>query len=241
MNIGVFDSGLGGLTILKEFIEVNPRYNYLYLGDNARVPYGNHSAEVIYRFTCQALEFLIHKKCSLIIIACNTATSAALKKMQTEFVPQKYPHVKLLGIIRPVVEEAIKKKFSKVGVIGTNATINAHAFYKEFKKNSAKIKIIEKSCPLLVPIIEAEECHWIGTDLILQKYLSVLKRAKIKALILGCTHYNILSKQISNILGPNVKILSEGKIAAIKLKEYLSRHAEIDNQLEKLKHEVLNS
>lgn len=232
MNIGVFDSGLGGLTILKSIIKKLPQYHYIYLGDNARVPYGNRSFETIYEFTCQAIDFLVKKNCSLIIIACNTSTAAALRKIQQEYLPAKYEGVKVLGVIRPTVEEIIDKKYKKIGVIGTKATINSKAFKKEIKKNNPKALVFQKACPLLVPYIEDSNKNKKILKLILKEYLKNLKN-KIEALILGCTHYEIIKNEIKKEVGKKIKVIGEGEIVVDSLRKYLNKHQEIEKILEK--------
>lgn len=232
MNIGVFDSGLGGLTILKKIVKTLPQYNYIYLGDNARVPYGGRSAELIYQFTERAIEFLFKKDCVLIIVACNTASSVALRKIQREYLPKRYPNRRVLGVIRPVVEAVAEKKFSRVGVVGTRATVKSGSFVRELKKLNKQIRVLQKATPLLVPIIEEGELRWKGLELILEKYLSVFKKNTQQALILGCTHYELIEKKIKKQLGKTV-VIGESKAVAEKLVDYLKRHPEIEARLEK--------
>ena len=174
--IGVFDSGFGGLTVLKEFLKVLPDYDYIYLGDNARAPYGNKSDEVIYNYTKQAVDFLFKSGCKLIIIACHTASAKALRKIQQEYSPEFYPDKRVLGVVTPVVEEAIKlSRYHKLGIIGTMATINSGVYKKELEKLRDDLEIFGQACPLLVPLVEE---GWIGkpeTNKILKKYLQPLK------------------------------------------------------------------
>lgn len=249
MNIGVFDSGLGGLTILKKLLKELPQYNYIYLGDNARVPYGNRSPEIIYSFTKQAVDFLMKKNCKLVIIACNTSTSTSLKKIQTEYLPKFYPDRKVLGVIKPVVEEIksqisnnkyqINKKYqilnNKIGVIGTKATVNSEAFVREIKKTLPKAEVFQQACPLLVPYIEDGAKNKKILELILKEYLSDLIKKNIDSLILACTHYELVKKEIQAITGTKIKVISEGSLVAAKLKEYLNNHREIEKKLEKNK------
>ena len=233
MKIGVFDSGLGGLTILKGLINGLPEYDYVYLGDNARVPYGGRSPEIIYEFTKNAVDFLLQKNCQLVILACNTATSTSLKKIQQEYLPKKYPDRRVLGVIKPAVERAAELKSKKIGVIGTYATVNSEAFVHELQKLSPKPEIFQQACPLLVPIIEEAEIEWEGLRLILQKYLKMLSNHGIDSLILGCTHYGLIQKNIQAVVGDRVKIISEGEETAKKLKEYFKKHSEIEKNLSK--------
>lgn len=238
MKIGVFDSGLGGLTIFRAFLEHLPEYNYVYLGDNARVPYGNRSEEIIYRFTKEAIEFLFKKNCQLVIIACNTSTAAALKKIQREYLPKHHGDRKVLGIIKPTIEHIgqshTSSPINRVGVIGTKTTVDSGAFIREIKKTLPKALVFQEACPLLVPFIEEGITkNHLALEFILKEYLAGLIERKIDTLILGCTHYELLKNPIQKIVGKKVKVVTEGKPAAEKLKEYLSHHKELEKKLEK--------
>jgi len=233
MNIGVFDSGLGGLTVLKAFLKELPQYRYIYYGDNARVPYGNRSPEIIYRFTKEAVDFLVKKNCRLIIIACNTSTATSLRKIQQEYIPCCYPNIKVLGVIKPVVEEIKTIKHSRIGVIGTKATVKSKAFVREIKKVLPGSTVFQQACPLLVPYIEDSMRNKKILHLLLEEYLRPLVKKNIDSLILACTHYEIIEKEISDIVGKKIKVISEGKVAAKKLKDYLFRHPEIESKLER--------
>jgi len=232
--IGVFDSGFGGLTVLKEFLRVLPDYNYIYLGDNARAPYGNKSDEAIYDYTKQAVDFLFKQNCELIIIACHTASAKALRRIQQEYLPEKHSKSRVLGVVAPIVEEAVKlSRFHRLGVIGTTATINSGVYKKELEKLRNDLEIFQEACPLLVPLVEE---GWIGKPevrMILKKYLRPLKVKRIDTLILGCTHYPLMIKDIKRIMGANVKIIDPAVVAAEKLVDYLERHEEIEKKLEK--------
>lgn len=232
--IGIFDSGFGGLSIMKGIIKGLPEYDYTYLGDTARVPYGTRSKEIVYEFTKQSVDFLFGKDCELIIFACNTASSDALRLIQQKHVPKYHIGKKVLGVLIPAVEEASgKTKNKKVGIMATQGTVASGAFVREIKKLDKNIKIFQKACPLLVPIVEAGEQNSEITGIILKKYLKTLIDKKIDTLILGCTHYSILEPQIKKITGKKVKIVSESKIVAEKLKDYLGRHPEIEKNLAK--------
>jgi len=233
MKIGIFDSGLGGLIILKEIIQKLPQYDYIYLGDSARVPYGNRSQETIYEFTKQAVDFLFKKDCQLIIIACNTASSEALRKLQQEWLPKNYPDRRVLGVIRPVVEKAAELEKGKIGVIGTKGTVNSQAYIKEIEKLNPNLEVIQQATPLLVPLVEEGMQKSDITKKVLRKYLRPLKLAKIDNLILGCTHYPILFKQIRSIMGRQTTVLNSGEIEANSLADYLKRHPEIETTLDK--------
>ncbi|MFC1711751.1 glutamate racemase [Patescibacteria group bacterium] len=233
-SIGIFDSGFGGLEILKEVRQVLPNYNYIFLGDNARTPYGTRSQETIYKFTKQAIDFLFKKNCYLVILACNTASSKALRKIQRQYLKVNYPKRRVLGVLIPACQQAISKtKNKKVGVIGTEATISSKAFVKEIIKLNPNIKIFQKSCPLLVCIVESGEQDLNVTNLALKNYLNPLKKSRVDTLILGCTHYGVLKSKIRKIMGSKVKVISEGKVVGQKLKAYLNNHPEIKNRLEK--------
>ncbi|MDO8593157.1 MAG: glutamate racemase [bacterium] len=237
--IGVFDSGLGGLTILKEFLRVLPEYDYLYLGDNARAPYGNKSDELIYEYSRQAVGRLFKQGCELVIIACHTASARALRRLQQEYLPANHPEKKVLGVAVPVVEQAKKiSRYGRVGVIGTRATIESKIYEKELAKLGNSLEVYEQACPLLVPLIEEGRAGKPECNLILKKYLRPLKVKKIDTLILACTHYPFLLKDIKRIMGKNVKIINPATVVAEKLKDYLARHPEIGKKLGKNKQRV---
>ena len=231
--IGIFDSGFGGLTIFKELVKKLPQYNYIYLGDSARAPYGNRSQDLIFKFTQQAVDYLFKQDCQLIILACNTASAKALRRIQQEWLPLNYPKRRVLGVIRPTAEEAIKiTKNNKIGVIGTEGTIISEAFIKEIKKLNSNIKVFQQACPLLVPIIEAGEHGWEGVDLILKKYLTPLIKKNIDTLVLGCTHYPIIKEKIKKITG-QIQLISQEEIIGPRLADYLNRHPEIESKIKK--------
>lgn len=233
MKIGVFDSGLGGLTILKQLLNKLPQYNYIYLGDNARVPYGNRSGELIYEFTEQAVDFLLKKNCQLVIIACNTSTTTSLRRIQHEYLPRYYPGRRVLGVVKPVVEEISEGKHMRVGIIGTRATVNSEAFIREIKKVLPDSQVFQQACPLLVPFIEDGAKNKKILDLVLSEYLGDLLKKDIDTLVLACTHYELLKNEIGELVGKKVSVVSEGKIIAKKLKEYLENHEDIEKKLEK--------
>ncbi|RJR50802.1 MAG: glutamate racemase [Desulfobacteraceae bacterium] len=230
--IGVFDSGYGGLTVLKAFVEKLPEYDYLYLGDSARAPYGNKSLKVIYDYTRQAVDFLFSRGAVLIILACNTASAKALRRIQQEWLPLHYPDRRVLGVVIPLAEAAADaSRWGRIGVIGTRATVESRVFEQEVHKLNPGLKVIEKACPLLVPLVEE---GWVGkpeTRSILKKYVLPLKSAAIDTLILGCTHYPFLKKDIARIMGRNCRVLDAPGIVADKLTDYLHRHPEIETRL----------
>lgn len=232
--MGVFDSGFGGIDVLRGIVKELPAYDYLYLGDTARAPYGTRSGEIVYEFTKQAVDFLFANNCELIILACNTASAEALRKIQREYLPKHYPEKKVLGVLIPAAEEAVEKtKNKKIAVIATESTVQSGAFIRELTKLDSNIKVFQNACPLLVPIVEAGEQNSKATKIILENYLNPLKKKGIDTLILGCTHYEILENSIKNIIGSNVTIISEANIVPKKLKNYLARHPEIEKKLAK--------
>ncbi len=230
--IGVFDSGFGGLEILQEIVKKLPEYDYVYLGDTARLPYGSRTQEVVYNFTVEAVDFLLKKSCPLLILACNTASSEALRRIQKEYLAKNFPEKKVLGVIIPAAEEAVEKtKNNRVGVIGTESTVNSRAFERELKKLNFRVKVFQKACPLLVPIVEAGEENSQITEPVLKNYLNPLIKKDIDTLILGCTHYGLLKKKIKKIVGEKINVITEGEIVAEKLNDYLKRHQEIEKNL----------
>lgn len=229
MKIGVFDSGLGGLYTMRYVIRALPSYDYIYLGDTLRVPYGNRSPETIYKFLKESVEYLFAHDCELIIVACNTASAQALRRIQQEYLPKKYPDRKVLGITIPIVEAGIKNK--RVGIIGTKATIRSRAYVREFKKHSPKTKVFMQPTPLLVPLIEAGKYGLIGASV--KRYTAPLIKKNIDALVLGCTHYGIIKKEIRRAVPKNIKLISQDAIIGKSLKNYLTRHPEIDRKLSK--------
>jgi len=233
--IGVFDSGFGGLSILRGFLDLLPQYDYLYLGDNAHAPYGNRSHETVKRFTEAGVNYLFDQGCSLIIIACNTASSNVMRELQEEKLRQpKVTDKKILGVIRPMAEYVVENsKTGQIGVVGTRATVNSKSYEIELKNLRPDVQVHSTACPLLVPLIEE---GWSGkpeTRMILKKYLRKLKTCNIDTLILGCTHYPHLLEDFQRIMGKNVQIPHPGEVVAVSLKSYLQRHPEIETKLNK--------
>jgi glutamate racemase len=226
--IGVFDSGVGGLTVLKSLLKYLPNYDYVYLGDNARAPYGSKTKEEVYEYTRQAVDFLFKQGCDLIIVACNTASALALRKIQQEYLPKKYPNKKVLGVVRPMAEAIAQAPGAKkIGLIGTRATIKSRIYPREIKSLNSSLKIISQSAPLLVPLIESGWLEEEDTIEILKKYLKPLKKEQVDLLVLGCTHYPYLQDKICQIMGKHCKIYNSGDITAKSLKDYLKRHQEL--------------
>jgi glutamate racemase len=233
--IGVFDSGLGGLTILKEIRKKLPQYNYLYLGDTLHVPYGNRSDEAVFDLTKNACDYLFSNGCTLIILACNTASAKALRRLQREYLPEKRKEIgeaiNILGVIHPVAEFVAKKAAGKVGVIGTRGTINSKAYVVELKNQRDEIEIVQQATPLLVPLIEEGQIDSVEIVSVLKEYLEELKRKQIKTLILGCTHYPLIIEKIKDEMN-GCDIPHPGIIVADSLAQYLDRHLEYKNSLE---------
>lgn len=227
-SIGVFDSGLGGLSVLKQFLIDLNKYSYIYLGDTARLPYGSKSADKIYQYTCQALDFLFQKNCNLVILACNTASALALRKIQQEFLPKNWPDKKVLGVVRPLAEKTASLNCKKVGILGTRATINSQVYLREIKKIKPEIEVFGQSAPLLVPLIEEGWLKKSCTKKIVKYYLRSLKMKKIDYLILACTHYPFLLTLIKQKLKKNCLVEDPSLIVSQSLKKYLKNHPEIN-------------
>lgn len=230
MNIGVFDSGLGGLTVLKQLTAGFPEYHYVYLGDTARNPYGIRSKETITQYVREAVDFFFKEKnCELVIVACNTASADALRVVQMEYLPTFQSSTKrVLGVLIPTAEAAVlKTKNKRIGVIATRGTVNSGAYLREIGKLDPEIKVTQKATPLLVPLIEEGWAHKPETNMILKKYLRSFKDAGVDTLILGCTHYPILKKEITRIMGKKVQIVTSAAATHGRFAHYLERHQDI--------------
>lgn len=216
----------------KAIIRLLPKYDILYLGDTKRVPYGNRSQETVYDFTAKAVEFLFAQGCRLVVLACNTASAQALRKIQQELLPKAYPDKRVLGVIIPTLEAVGEDaKTRKVGVLATQSTAASHIYRTELKKINPKLKVLETPAPLLVPIIENGAKKLAKP--FLNEYLKPILKFKADSLVLGCTHYPILKKEIKQLLPKDVKIYSQETILPEKLENYLKRHPEIDSRLSK--------
>lgn len=234
-KIGIFDSGFGGLSILKEVVKKLPQYDFVYLGDSARAPYGGRSQKTIYEFTKKGVDFLFNKGAVLIILACNTASSEALRKIQSDLKKEGKKGKNVLGVVIPAAEEAAEKtKTGFVGVLATQATVRSKAFERELQKINSKITVRQVPAPLLVPLIEAGEEKSQSANLLTEKYVKSVLAPKIDTLILGCTHYGIIENKIKKI-AKGITLISEGKVVADKLKKYLSKHTEYESHLSKKK------
>lgn len=229
MKLGIFDSGMGGLLIARSILEQLPDINLTYLGDTLHLPYGARSKDAIYQYTKNAIEFLFEQDCALIIVACNTASAAALRQIQQEYLPQSYPDRRVLGVVVPTLEAASEKKFKRVGLIATKYIVESGIYSEELKKINPEIEIFSKATPLLVPLIENEGEEWLHS--VLESYLLPLKEQNIDSLILGCTHYAFIKDMAQMILGPEVAVLSQTDIIPQKAVDYLERHPEINTQI----------
>ncbi len=234
--IGIFDSGYGGLTIFDKIREAMPAYDYIYLGDNARTPYGPRSFEVVYRFTRQAVETLFNEGCQLVILACNTASAKALRTIQQNDLPQWDSQRRVLGVIRPTVELMDQISQSKhVGILGTNGTISSGSYAIEIKKMFPHITVIGEACPMWVPLVENNEFNTPGADYFVRKHLEHILALdpEIDTLVLGCTHYPLLIEKIRSFLPPHITVFAQGEYIATSLIDYLQRHPEMDERLTK--------
>ena len=233
--IGVFDSGIGGLTILREFRTVLPEYDYLYLGDNARAPYGTRSFESVYKYTLECVEWLFQQGCKLVILACNTASAKALRNIQQNDL-HRWPGHKVLGVLRPTTESIGNyTKSNHVGILATKGTVLSHSYPTEIKKFFPNITVHQEACPMWVPLVENREHESAGTDYFVRQHIQqILDRdIRIDTLLLGCTHYPLLLPKIQVLVPSGVQIVSQGLIVSHSLKDYLQRHSEIETGLTK--------
>jgi len=234
--IGVFDSGFGGLTVFKSIVQQLPEYDYIYLGDNARSPYGDHSFETVYEYTFECVEWLFAQGCHLIILACNTASAKALRSIQQLVLPYKYPGKRVLGVIRPTAEVIGNyTQSNNVGVMGTRGTINSNSYLIEINHLFPTVKVHQQACPMWVPIIENGAHETSGADYFVDEYIQALlqQSADIDCILLACTHYPLLIPKIEQFLPKEIKLLSQGDIVANSLVDYLNRHQEIAVELSK--------
>jgi len=232
--IGVFDSGFGGLTILQNLQKALPDYNFLYLGDNARAPYGSRSFESIYRYTLQSVRELFSRGCPLVILACNTASARALRSIQQDVLPFEFPDKRVLGIIRPTAEEI--GNFSKTGHIGifaTAGTVSSQSYLIEISHFFPQLKVTQHACPMWVPLVEYGERGTEGARYFVKKEVDALLKEdpEIDTVLLACTHYPLLEKEIREALPPQVRLVFQGDIVAEKTVDYLKRHPEMDSRL----------
>lgn len=234
--IGVFDSGYGGLTILKEIRRKLPQYDYLYLGDNARAPYGTRSFDVVYEFTLQAVQELFARGCELVILACNTASAKALRSIQQKDLPQLGPDKRVLGVIIPTVEALGNvSKNGNIGVLGTPGTISSGTYDIEIAKFFPAFRTVSVACPMWVPLVENKEYDSPGADYFVKKYIDELFKEEpdTDTIILGCTHYPLMLRKIEKEVGDRAKVVTQGILVADSLADYLKRHPEMDAKCSK--------
>lgn len=232
--IGIFDSGYGGLTILREIRKMMPQYDYLYLGDNARTPYGTRSFDIVYEFTIQAVRYLFKQGCHLVILACNTASAKALRTIQQNDLPRLAPNRRVLGVIRPTVEVIGDiSKTHHVGIMATPGTVRSKTYELEIAKLFPDFKVTSEACPMWVPLVENEEYNTPGADYFVKKNIDSLLQQdpQIDSVILGCTHYPLLRDKIRQWMPDNIHVIEQGNYVAQSLKEYLSRHDDMSEHI----------
>lgn len=230
MTIGIFDSGVGGLLMLRSIARELPYYDYIYLGDTARAPYGDRSHDEVLAFTKEGVTRLFEEGCALVILACNTASARALRELQQTFLPNAYPDRRILGVIIPTAEEVVARgKGKHVGILATKATSESGTFVEEIVKLDSSIHVTGVAAPLLVPLIESNDLAHIRAPL--ETYLAPLLAEGIDTLVLGCTHYGLIERDIQAVVGKDIAIINEEAIVPKKLREYLDRHPEIERNL----------
>ncbi|MBC8173724.1 MAG: glutamate racemase [Chitinophagales bacterium] len=230
--IGVFDSGYGGLTVLKEIVKALPEYDFIYLGDNARAPYGNRSFETVYEFTLACVKQLFLMECRLVILACNTASAKALRTIQQNDLPGIDPLRRVLGVIRPTTEMVGQiTQTNHVGIFATTGTVASQSYVIEIEKFFPNVKVFQEACQMWVPLVENNEFDHPGADYFVKKHIdNILNQSKqIDTIVLGCTHYPLLINKIKKYLPPHIQLIQQGKIVAEGLQNYLYRHPEIEN------------
>ena len=234
--IGIFDSGYGGLTVLKEIVKKLPQYDYLYLGDNARSPYGPRSFETVYEYTLEAVKWFFRQGCPLVILACNTASAKALRSVQQNDIKGGNNDRRVLGVIRPTTEKIGQlTKTGKVGILGTTGTVRSKSYSIEIAKFYPEVKVFQEACPMWVPLIENMEHNSPGADYFIQKNLKTLlaQDQEIDTILLACTHYPLMQQKIESFLPSTIKVVPQGEIVAESLKDYLQRHPEMENRCSK--------
>jgi len=234
--IGVFDSGYGGLTVLKSLTAQLPDYDFIYLGDNARAPYGTRSFETVFEYTRQCVEWFFKQGCPLVILACNTASAKALRTIQQNYLPSFYPERRVLGVIRPTTEVIGNySKSGNVGILATPGTVQSCSYPVEISKFFPEIKVYQQACPMWVPLIENNEIDNAGSDYFVKACVDDLltQNKDIDVVLLGCTHYPLLENRIKKYLPESIRVVSQGDIVAGSLKDYLLRHQEMELRLSK--------
>jgi glutamate racemase len=234
--IGIFDSGYGGLTVMREIVDQLPQYDYVYLGDNARAPYGNRSFETVYHYTLQCVEWFFEQGCSLVVLACNTASAKALRTIQQNDLSRIAPDKRVLGVIRPTTELIGRLSETRnVGILATNGTVASNSYPVEIAKFFPDLRVYQEACPLWVPLIENNEHTGHGADFFVKRNLhSIFEKGRnIDVLLLACTHYPLMKQKIEEYLPIGVKLVAQGEIVAKSLGDYLQRHPEIEGQCSK--------
>lgn len=229
--IGIFDSGYGGLSVAKEIVRILPEYDYIYLGDNGRSPYGTRSFETVYQYTLECVKLLFRKGCRLVILACNTASAKALRTIQQKDLPLIAPENRVLGIIRPTAEVIGQyTKTGQVGVLATAGTVASQSYLLEIQKFYPQIAVYQEACPMWVPLVENNEYDRPGADYFVKQHIRNLlqKSPQIDVMLLACTHYPLLRHKITAAVPEPVTVLDQGKIVAESLSDYLRRHPEIE-------------
>jgi glutamate racemase len=234
--IGVFDSGYGGLTVLREIVKELPQYDYVYLGDNARTPYGNRSYETVYQYTLECVKHLFSMGCRLVILACNTASAKALRSIQQNDLPNINPDYRVLGVIRPSAEVIGNySKTNHLGILATKGTVNSRSYILEIEKFFPEAHVSQLACPMWVPLVENGEYANEGTDFFVKKYVdqAMAQDKEVDTILLACTHYPLLLDKIKKFTPEGVQVITQGDIVAKSLKEYLARHPEMEAQCSK--------
>lgn len=232
--IGIFDSGYGGLTVMREIVNKQPDYDFIYLGDNARSPYGPRSYETVYRYTLQCVKWFFNQGCPLVVLACNTASAKALRTIQQNNLPTAWPDKRVLGVIRPTTEVIGNYSESKhVGILATTGTVNSNSYAIEIENFFPDVKVFQQACPMWVPLVENDEYNSPGADYFIKKYINKLldQSPAIDTILLACTHYPLLHDKIREYTPADIKILSQGEIVADSLADYLMRHPEIETKI----------
>lgn len=230
-SIGIFDSGIGGLLVMRYIVKLLPEYNYVYFGDTLRMPYGERSEEEVYELAKSGIEFLFNQGCHLVIVACNSISAGVLRRIQQDFLPSRFPERKVLGVLIPIAEEAIARGAKHIGVLATPLTVQHRAYTKELKKIDNEVLVFEQSAPRLAEIIENNAIDEI--EEVLKMYLALLLHKNIDTLILGCTHYPLIRNMISEIIGDEINIICPSEAVPKRLAWYLHKHPKIDSQLGK--------
>ena len=230
--IGIFDSGYGGLTILKKIRTELPEYDYIYLGDNARTPYGTRSFEVVYKYTLECVTHMFEMGCQLVVLACNTASAKALRTIQQRNLPEMDPNRRVLGVIRPTVEAVVAMTTTNhIGLLATTGTVQSDSYPLEIQKINKDIHVTSEACPMWVPLIENNEFRTKGADYFIERDVRNLLAAdpSIDTIMLGCTHYPLLEDKIKSLLPKGIQVVSQGEIVAKSLADYLQRHPEMES------------